>query len=212
MSNQNTESIKEFSHGLIKIISLILVFFFIVISIVKTIYTYNTGIGNYNIVVFDTISANVICIFTFGLFSLLIFLKRFKWKFLILIIPLYAIYDLIWNIRHIVYFGLNCMLSTYSYDTYIYFISITISSLGIIYISDIKIKLPTKTEILPFIIFLIIEFIIYQLSQQSNSCIDLWNAITSTKSIYTIGSIFECFGPLTFVISFRNIFKEKDIK
>ena len=164
MRNQNTESIKRiYLHGLIKIISLILVFFFIVISIVKTIYTYNTGIGNYNIVVFDTISANVICIFTFGLFSLLIFLKRFKWKFLILIIPLYAIYDLIWNIRHIVYFGLNCMLSTYSYDTYIYFISITISSLGIIYISDIKIKLPTKTEILPFIIFLSI-YRIYNIS------------------------------------------------
>lgn len=203
--------IQNTSHNIIFVISITFLFFFLGLATYKTIYQYTSGTYDTTIT-FLGITINTISVFTFGIFSLVYFLKRFKWKFLILMIPLFALYDIIWNITAIVHFGINCMeLTTYNHNSFVTYVIILVSfSLGALSISDIKIRLPTVKEILPFGIFLIIYVLLYTFPQQLD-CNGLTFLIGKIQPI-TLNSIklsiLGIFIQITYLISFRNIFLE----
>lgn len=214
MSQLNKSDIRNFSHNVIFAISITVVLFIIGIAIAKELYQITFHVYSY-IFTLGIFTINVTSALVFGFFALFYMLKKYQWKFLLLMIPLYFLYDIIWNILTIVHYGFSCMfLTTYSNFSWIeYIIILIISSISILYITDTKINDINNWyfDTLLFWVFLIIDGIL-DITSNIPSCTDLLYKTGQVSNLYTFGNIENTIIGIAsqsiFLISFRNLFKK----
>jgi hypothetical protein len=199
-------------HNIIYLTSVIILVFILGISIIKGIYyilQFNQINVEFNI---SILSINSITGIIFGVFAIYN-IKRFKWKFLLLTLPIYALYDIIWNFNAIIHFGFTCMWNqSYQYPSFsVYVLVIGSFCLASIYFTNITIQLPKLRDLVPYMIFLVIEYCVYILPQTNICSLSIPNQSIELQILHQIfyaGAVAQ----ITFLYAFRNIFKEKDIK